>query len=792
MFLSFELIQLENVFTILLAPGLIIKKLNEIASLGYGFAMEFTFEQHICVLPLELIEDNTFQKCLLPNEIFKKSGIHPGSWMKCMVKGVGYNKCYICQVYPRDIDRKSCYIDYAVGSAPIAELPETLYKLEAVDTYQQRVNSVNITLEITETFFKSRLRKYDLSMLNATTKQIMAQHYLSVGCAVRTKTAESFGITAINIDECSELNKDYIFQLESQTKVLIWNFIVKHRTVITNETPFFKHGYEFVWNELKDLLTSAKLKEIQSKCKSIRPHLNALLIGPPGCGKTLLIKAFMEEFNCNCFHISTDNVLHEYPGEAEAQLRKVFENAIHLTTKLKSKNTTVIIFENIDLLCPASNNISTVDSVNSNRICVQLFKLLDDLHNSPTDIFCIATTSNPSAISDGLRRPGRFQHEIVIDWPNEQIRRRIFSSMFESNQDKPFRKEKHIKKELLELVAKRTQGFVAGDIALLVQNIEQALLRQGDEIAMEVLVKTALTTVRPASVHGADVQVFKFVDGFETIGGMDNLKRTMEVSILAGLRRQQKFKYFGLQLPKGLLLYGPPGCAKTTFAKCLAKEANMTFISISTADVYSPYVGAAEKFISRIFDTARKNTPCLVFFDEIDTMAGRRPINSSSSSDVHVRILSTLLTEMDGVIDNSDDNNQHILVVAASNRPDMIDDALLRPGRLSKHIYVPAPDLQSRISLLQLIGKRMPFDGDVNIYGIANATELYTGADICNLCNEAALLAFERLSVESNEDENKIKASDFEIALRNSKSSLSTNQLSLYAKFQKKIERNEK
>lgn len=173
---------------------------------------------------------------------------------------------------------------------------------------------------------------------------------------------------------------------------------------------------------------------------------------------------------------------------------------------------------------------------------------------------------------------------------------------------------------------------------------------------------------------------------------------------------------------------------------------------------------------------------------ESDTLAGRRPINSNSSNDVQVRILSTLLTEMDGIIDGSDENNQQILVVAASNRPDMIDDALLRPGRLSKHIYVPAPDLQSRISILQLIAKHMPFAEDVNIIKIAEATELYTGADICNLCNEAALLAFERLSMETSENYYKINMREFDFALKNSKSSLSTNQLGLYATFQKKIE----
>ncbi|XP_011195562.2 ribosome biogenesis protein SPATA5L1 [Zeugodacus cucurbitae] len=751
--------------------------------------MKFNLDQKLSVLPLNIIEENTFQKCLLPKDIFIKYGIRAGAWMKCCIEVTSSNTGYfLCQVYPRDININCCYLDDVVGTATHLESGCSLYSLETIDCQEDDKQQVTITLEITESFFKSRLRKLSYSMLAIAMKQILTPLNLVVGGVVRTKSAANLGISAIYIDGCIDTNENTIFQLDSGTNLCINNLYISAKLNATEVIPFFKHGYELVWKEIEDILCNSKLRDTQIKSNSIRPHLNALLIGPPGCGKTALLNTFIDEHKCNCFHISTENILHEYPGEAEAQLRKEFENALYLTKDLKSKNPTVIIFENIDLLCPVANNASTTDAGNSNRICVQLVKLLDELHNSNASILCIATSSNPSAINASLRRPGRFQHEITIDWPNEQTRKNLFNAMFEFSQSKPFLKPKQLDAELLDLVGKRTQGFVAGDLALLVQNIEQNQVKQVKEYDIGHFVKSALNNVRPAAVHSADVRVYKFVDGFETIGGMDKLKRTLEVSILAGLRKQEKFKQFGLKLPKGLLLYGPPGCAKTTFAKCLAKEADMTFISISSADVYSPYVGAAEKFIVRIFDTARKNAPCLIFFDEIDTLAGRRPINSNSSSDVQVRILSTLLTEMDGVIDGTDENNQQILVVAASNRPDMIDDALLRPGRLSKHIYVPSPDLPSRISILQLIAKRMPFADDINVTEIAEATALYTGADMCNLCNEAALLAFERLSVETSENDYKISAKEFDLALKNSKSSLSTNQLSLYAKFQKQIE----
>lgn len=751
--------------------------------------MKFDLDQKLTVLPLHIIEENTFQKCLLPKEVFIKYGFRPGAWMKCVVEATSFNiGCFICQVYPRDINANCCYLDHGVGAASPLEQSGSLYSLETIECQEVDKEQVAITLEIKESFFKSRVRKLSTSMLTITMKQILTPLNLIVGCVVRTKSAEKLGISAIYIDSCINTNENTIFQLDSKTNLYINNIYISAKMDAPEVMPFFKHGYKLVWKEMEDLLCNSRLRDMQIKSNSIRPHLNAVLIGPPGCGKTAMLNTFFLEHKCNSFHISTENILHEYPGEAEAQLRKEFENALLLTNHLKSKNTTVIIFENIELLCPMPNNASTTDAGNSSRICVQLVKLLDDLHNTNAKILCIATSSNPSAINTSVRRPGRFQHEITIDWPNVHTRKSLFNAMFEFSQSKIFMKPKKLDAELLDLVGKRTQGFVAADLALLVQKIEQNQVKQGEKYDIAYFVKTALNTVRPAAVHNADVRVYKFVDGFEVIGGMDKLKRTLEVSILAGLRKQEKFRKFGLKLPRGLLLYGPPGCAKTTFAKCLAKEADMTFISISSADVYSPYVGAAEKFIVRIFDTARKNAPCLIFFDEIDTLAGRRPINSNSSNDVQVRILSTLLTEMDGIIDGSDENNQQILVVAASNRPDMIDDALLRPGRLSKHIYVPAPDLQSRISILQLIAKHMPFAEDVNIIKIAEATELYTGADICNLCNEAALLAFERLSMETSENYYKINMREFDFALKNSKSSLSTNQLGLYATFQKKIE----
>lgn len=285
-------------------------------------------------------------------------------------------------------------------------------------------------------------------------------------------------------------------------------------------------------------------------------------------------------------------------------------------------------------------------------------------------------------------------------------------------------------------------------------------------------------------MKSSEVSIYKTTENFKTIGGMNDLKHNLQNSVLRGLASAEVFRKFNLNIPKGILLYGPPGCAKTTFAKCLATEANMTFIATSGAEVYSPYVGCAEKFISKIFDTARKNSPCLIFLDEIDTLIGKR--NAGSSSDVQTRILSTLLTEMDGIGLNMRsakllNSENKILVVAATNRPDMIDDALMRPGRFDRLIHVPPPDFYSRLAIFEIYKQKMPFSDDVELEVLSNLTENFSGSDICNLCNEVALRAFMK-----NFEVSQITRNDFEETLSETKSSLTSKQIQWYYDFENK------
>ena len=242
----------------------------------------------------------------------------------------------------------------------------------------------------------------------------------------------------------------------------------------------------------------------------------------------------------------------------------------------------------------------------------------------------------------------------------------------------------------------------------------------------------ALKSILPSVLRDNIGSITRTSSKLNSIGGMEKLKNSLLTCILGPLRNPEIFNRFGLQSPKGILLYGPSGCAKTSIIKCLAGETKMTLISVSSAEIYSPYVGEAEKFIVKLFNHARMSAPAILFFDEIDTIVGNR--SKGGSTDVNTRILSTLLTEIDG-FGGSSGNHKNVLVIGATNRPDLIDDALMRPGRFDKLIHVPAPDYSSRISILKYIETKMPFF-EVNLENIAVRTNNFSGADLVNLCNE--------------------------------------------------------
>lgn len=721
------------------------------------------------VLPLSDLQSFTYQKCLLPKELFPKHTL-PGVLAKC---GLSSGAACICNIYPIENQTPPyfCWMDDTVQVGLLKPTSQSnLTSVEVLSNSVEPVSLVNLGFTVNEKLFQIEIANRE--MLIELAKSILQPYNFVDNVVIVSEELRELGIIEVHIE--SEVSS--VFRITNKTEISVTNVKLQtseNKRLVTNLVAMKEPQ-----KELQQLVENISVYEHLNW--KMKPSLNALLVGPPGSGKTSLCMNFVVENNCNCYVIRSANILGQYPGETEAELRKIFESVKLFIQRFQPNDPVVILIEDLDLICPAINRNSTNDSGNSTRVSGQLISLLDALRhsNESAKIIVLATTSRIESIWPALRRPGRFGIEINVPALSENQRTIMFSSMLAESF---YGKSIDLSEELLETIAKKTQGFVASDLELLINSIGQELIRT--EITsnkFDETLKKALKTMKPASFGGTDVKVFKTNSTFSSVGGMAQLKKTLEISVLAGLKQKAAFERFGLCLPKGILLYGPPGCAKTTIAKCLATEANMTFIPTSAAEVYSPYVGNSEKYISKIFDTARKNSPCLVFLDEIDSLVGKR--TADAKSDVQTRILSTLLTEMDGIgvkLSSSASGGNNILVVAATNRPEMIDDALMRPGRFDKLIHVPAPDKDSRLEIFRTYAGQMPFQTNVDLEKLADATELFSGADICNLCNEAAMHAFNR-----DIDVEHITMIDFESVLQNQKSSLTQAQVQWYFEFE--------
>lgn len=514
------------------------------------------------------------------------------------------------------------------------------------------------------------------------------------------------------------------------------------------------------------------------ECRENNVPNQILLIGPSGSGKTSLLNNLIIEKRCKLFPIRSSDVLKQYPGETEEILRNIFIKVKDFS--LVEKNCLPVIFiKDIEQFCPKESKSEEKSHIS--RISAQLITLLDQI-SSKNNILVVATTSQIELLDLNLRRPGRLEREIYISVPSALQRNNILEVILNQTVGK--------NKEIVEYLSARTHGFVGADLSLLIQHAVRKIVRNKQTDVntddLKVIFNDVLKTVKPSSLR-SNIGT-QNLDNFSMskIGGMLSLKKTLEVSILAPLKRPESFLRFGLQPPKGILLYGPPGCAKTTIAKCLAAETHMTFLSVSGAEIYSPYVGDAERFLVKLFHQARISSPVIIFLDEIDALVGSRSTKGERRSEVQTRVLSTLLTEMDGIgikVESSGgiSSDNSIIVIAATNRPDMIDEALMRPGRFDKLIHVPAPDEPSRLDILKIFTKNIPLEEDVDLNSVAEKTNNFSGADLFNVCNEAALNA---LTIDR--ETTLVKNSDFQTVLLNLKPSLTEKQIKWYKDFEMK------
>ncbi|MBU7028872.1 MAG: CDC48 family AAA ATPase [Theionarchaea archaeon] len=495
----------------------------------------------------------------------------------------------------------------------------------------------------------------------------------------------------------------------------------------------------------------------------IEPPKGVLLHGPPGTGKTLIARAVASESQTNFSSINGPEIMSKFYGQSEENLRRMFEEA-------QRSAPSIIFIDELDAIAPKRGEVT---GEVERRVVAQLLALMDGLH-ARGKVIVIAATNRPEGIDSALRRPGRFDREIEIGVPNKQGRKEILQI---HTRGMPLDKDVS-----LDDFAQITHGFVGADLQSLCKEAAMYALRrilpeinlEDERIPEEVLEKIAVTKkdferalkiVEPSAMREVMVQTPNVT--WEDVGGLEKAKQSLIEAVEWPLRRPSDFEEMGIHPPKGIFLYGPPGCGKTLLAKAVAHESEANFIAVKGPEVLSKWVGESEKAIREIFRKAKQVSPTIVFFDEIDAIAGRR--GEEIGSRVGERVVDMLLTEMDGLEDLGD-----VVVIAATNRPDMLDPALLRPGRLDRLILVPAPDTESRRKILEVHTKEMPLS-DVDLHYIASITEEFSGADLHGLVREAGMNAM-------REGSKKVEMRHFSYALEEIQPSISDEMIHEYDK----------
>ena len=462
----------------------------------------------------------------------------------------------------------------------------------------------------------------------------------------------------------------------------------------------------------------------------INPPAGVLMHGPPGTGKTLLARAVANESEANFVVINGPEIMNKFYGESEKKIRKIFEDAAE-------KEPSIIFIDEIDAIAPKRED--TKGEV-ERRVVAQLLAMMDGL-NKRGKVVVIGATNRPNAIDPALRRPGRFDRELIFGVPDAKGRLEVLKI---HTRNMPITKSVD-----LEELARSTHGFVGADLESLAKeaamnvlrrNIQDFNLEEGKEIPQEVLEKLKITgedfreaikVVRPSAMR--EVLIETPNTKWKDIGGLENIKAELKETVEWPLKHASSFERLGIKPPKGILIYGPPGTGKTLLARAVANESEANFISIKGPELISMWAGESEKGIRKIFEKARQASPTVIFFDEIDSIAGRR--GSESGSKVTERMVNQLLSEMDGLEEMND-----VVVIAATNRPDNLDPALLRPGRFDRIVMAQIPDELARESIFKVHTSPMPLSKDVDIKKLAEETKGYTGSDIESVCREAGML----------------------------------------------------
>merc|ERR550514_2112649 len=525
------------------------------------------------------------------------------------------------------------------------------------------------------------------------------------------------------------------------------------------------------------------------KTLGVKPPRGVLLYGPPGSGKTMIARAVANETGAFFFLINGPEIMSKMAGEAESNLRKAFEEA--------EKNSPAIIFiDEIDSIAPKRDK--TGGEVEK-RIVSQMLTLMDGMKGRAQTVV-IGATNRPNSIDGALRRFGRFDRELDVGVPDDNGRLEILRIHTKNMKLGP--------DVQLEEIASNTHGFVGADLAQLCTEAALQCIREKmdlidldeETIDAEILdsmavtqdhFKVALGTCNPSSLRETVVEVPNIK--WDDIGGLEDTKRELQEMILYPIDHPEKYKFFGMEPSKGVLFYGPPGCGKTLMAKAVANECSSNFISVKGPELLTMWFGESEGNVREVFDKARSAAPCVLFFDELDSIGTARGSGGGDAGGAGDRVMNQLLTEIDGV-----GVKKNVFFVGATNRPELLDDALLRPGRLDQLIYIPLPDRPARQGILESTLKKSPIAPNVSLAFMAELTDGFSGADLAELCQRAAkaairdAIAADELKTDDNDMDvdsaSEIGRKHFEEAMGGARRSVAQTDLAKYDQFRQKMQ----
>lgn len=732
---------------------------------------------------MEAVQDDVNKGIVkIDSNYMKQINVNPGDIVQ--ISGERTTAAIVDRAYPGDIGLNIIRMDGNIRRNARTSIGEmvTVSKAEVVPAKKVAIAPANkgVMIKASPQLFKQGLLgkatvKGDIVSLGRGRKRALPGKEVSDIFSMMESRFAGFGFGDLKFMVVDTIPKKQILVITEQTEIEFNPHAVELKE---EEGISLGINYEDIGGLQEEITKVREMVELPLRHPEIfeklgiEPPKGVLLHGPPGTGKTLLAKAVASETQSHFILINGPEVISKFYGESEANLRKKFEEA-------EENAPSIIFFDEIDAI--ATKREETKGDVEK-RVVAQMLGLMDGL-KSRGKVIVIAATNIPNQLDPALRRPGRFDREIEIGVPDKEGRLEVLKI---HTRNMPLSEDV----DLVE-VARVTHGFVGADLNSLAKEAAMIVLRrilpdlktegieEGEPIPPEILEKLmvtqadfvdALRVVRPSAMREVLVETPDV--NWEDVGGLNDVKEKLVEAVEWPLKKPEVFKKMGIRPPRGILLYGPPGTGKTLLAKAVAKESEANFILVNGPSLLSKWVGESEKAVREIFRKARQTAPTILFFDEVDALVPKR----SSGSDAHVteRIVNQMLTEMDGLETLND-----VVIIAATNRPDIVDPALLRQGRFDRVILTPVPDEEGRKKIFEIYLKDMPITEDLDVGKLVSKTKGYVGADIRGVCREAAMVA-----LRGDLNTVKVNMSHFEEALKIVRASVDKSVEEAYAKME--------